>query len=87
MIDFLFNHVSVYYLGFLCTLQPEETCKGSPGGDPLSPGWPSVPGAYRLQQEDVVGNSSLPTIPVQVLSLVTLIEQHITWSVPANWLW
>ena len=32
------------------------------GGDPLSPGWPSVPNAYRVDHAEVHG---LPKIPAQ----------------------
>ena len=36
-------------------------------GDPLSPGWPSVKNAYRLNPEDV---TSLPKIPAQPIGYI-----------------
>ena len=33
-------------------------------GDPLSPGWPSVPNAYRIDPEEAPGIPKIPAQPI-----------------------
>ena len=54
-------------------------------GDPLSPGWPSVPNAYRIDPKDAKGMPSIPAQPIGYDDAKILLEHMGGPPVPENW--
>ncbi len=43
-------------------------------GDPLTPGWPSLPGARRIDRADVVSLPKIPSVPLSARDARTILE-------------
>ena len=58
---------------------------GARDGDPLSPGWPSVPGAYRPPVQKSAGLPGIPAQPVGYGDAARLLEVMGGPAAPAEW--
>ena len=54
-------------------------------GDPLSPDWPSVPNAYRLNPEDVTDLPKIPSQPIGYDDAKVILEYMDGPPVPEEW--
>ena len=54
-------------------------------GDPLSPDWPSVPNAYRLNPEDVTNLPKIPSQPIGYDDAKVILEYMDGLPVPEEW--
>ena len=54
-------------------------------GDPLTPGYASVPGAKRIPRQDAVGIKKIPVLPISYADALPLLQAMGGRAAPADW--